>query len=215
MARHWPQPIGALSVLGLLALVGVQAATGLFANDDIAYQGPLADIVGKELSDNFHGWHAWLQNGLLALVVLHVGAITFYLRVKKEENLVKPMITGWSGSPHRTHAYSQPQRTHRGGGVPAFIVAVLIAAGATYAAAGGLLPAPPPAPASRPLPHRAGKLTPPIGQPFLQEPHPMNKRLIGALLAIAFGTASHAADTPRASPRPPSTRRPPTSAPCS
>jgi len=139
-------PIGALSVLGLLALVGAQAATGLFTNDDIAYQGPLADIVGKELSDNFHGWHAWLQNGLLALVVLHVGAIAFYLRVKKE-NLVKPMITGWKQvTPPHTHAYAQPQRTHRGGGVPAFIVAVLIAAGATYAAAGGLLPAPPPAP---------------------------------------------------------------------
>ena len=130
-------PIGALSVLGLLALVGVQAATGLFTNDDIAYQGPLADIVGKDLSDNFHGWHAWLQNGLLALVVLHVGAIAFYLRVKKE-NLVKPMITGWKDNAQGESA--------RGGGIVAFAVAVVVAASAVYGASGVWLPAPPPAP---------------------------------------------------------------------
>jgi hypothetical protein len=66
-------PIGALSVLGLLALVGAQAATGLFTNDDIAFQGPFADWSARTLSDSFHSWHAWLQNGLLALIVLHVG----------------------------------------------------------------------------------------------------------------------------------------------
>ena len=138
-------PIGALSVLGLLALVAAQATTGLFTNDDIAYQGPLADLVGKDQSDRFHSLHAWLQNGLLALVVLHVGAIAFYLRVKKE-NLVKPMITGWREvTPQAARASSTP--APRGGGFPAFIIAVLIAAGATYAAAGGLLPATPAAPA--------------------------------------------------------------------
>ncbi len=140
-------PIGALSVLGLLALVAAQAATGLFTNDDIAYQGPLADLVGKDQSDRFHSLHAWLQNGLLALVVLHVGAIVFYLRVKKE-NLVKPMITGWKEvTPPATRTYTSPAPAPRGGGFPAFIIAVLIAGGATYAAAGGLLPAPPAAPA--------------------------------------------------------------------
>lgn len=140
-------PIGALSVLGLLALVAAQATTGLFTNDDIAYQGPLADLVGKDQSDRFHSLHAWLQNGLLALVVLHVGAIVFYLHVKKE-NLVKPMITGWKEvTPQAARACTSPTPAPRGGGFPAFIIAVLIAAGATYAAAGGLLPATPAAPA--------------------------------------------------------------------
>lgn len=132
-------PLGALSVLGLLALVGAQAATGLFTNDDIAFQGPFADWVGKELSDRFHGWHALLQNGLLALIGVHVAAIVFYARVKKE-NLVKPMITGWTEAPATTTPASR-----RGGGVVAFVVSALIAGAATWAAAGGLLPPPPPA----------------------------------------------------------------------
>ncbi len=132
-------PLGALSVLGLLALVGAQAATGLFTNDDIAFQGPFADWVGKELSDRFHGWHALLQNGLLALIGVHVAAIVFYARVKKE-NLVKPMITGWTEAPA-----AAPPTSRRGGGVVAFVVSALIAGAATWAAAGGLLPPPPPA----------------------------------------------------------------------
>lgn len=137
-------PIGALSVLGLLALVGAQAATGLFTNDDIAFQGPFADLVGKEASDSFHSWHAWLQNGLLALIVLHVGAIAFYLRVKGE-NLVKPMITGWRNVDAHTPVHTAHAK--RGGGLVAFILSLLIAGGATYAVAGGLLPTPEPAPA--------------------------------------------------------------------
>ena len=137
-------PIGALSVLGLLALVGAQAATGLFTNDDIAFQGPLADLVGKDASDSFHSWHAWLQNGLLALIVLHVGAIAFYLRVKGE-NLVKPMITGWQDTDAHTPLHTAHAK--HGGGLVAFILSLLIAGGATYAVAGGLLPTPEPAPA--------------------------------------------------------------------
>lgn len=138
-------PLGALSVLGLLALVGAQAATGLFTNDDIAFQGPFADWIGKDLSDRFHSWHAWLQNGLLVLIGLHVAAIVFYVRFKKE-NLVKPMITGWAEA-----APASPAARHkRGGGLVAFIVSVLIAGAATWAAAGGLLPPPPPAAAAQP-----------------------------------------------------------------
>ena len=35
-------PLGALSVLAMLAVIGFQAATGLFAYDDIAFRGPMA-----------------------------------------------------------------------------------------------------------------------------------------------------------------------------
>ncbi|MFP5394108.1 MAG: cytochrome b/b6 domain-containing protein [Gammaproteobacteria bacterium] len=38
---HGHNPVGALSVFALLAALGVQAGTGLFANDDIAFTGPL------------------------------------------------------------------------------------------------------------------------------------------------------------------------------
>lgn len=134
-------PLGALSVLALLGLVALQAATGLFTNDDIAFEGPLAAWVGKTLSDRFHSWHAWIQNGLLVLVAVHVAAILFYAHVKKE-NLVKPMITGWSHTPSHP---APPSETRRGGGVVAFLVTVALSAGVAYAAAGGLNPPPPPA----------------------------------------------------------------------
>ena len=39
-------------------------------------------------------WHNLNANIILVLVLLHVGAILYYL-IWKKENLVKPMITGW------------------------------------------------------------------------------------------------------------------------
>ncbi|NJD06485.1 MAG: cytochrome B [Methylococcaceae bacterium] len=86
-------PLGALAVLALLGLAGLQVGTGLFANDDIAFQGPLAGLVDKPVSDKLTGLHATAFYVLAALIGLHVAAIVFYVRVKKH-NLVKPMLTG-------------------------------------------------------------------------------------------------------------------------
>lgn len=137
-------PLGALSVLGLLAVLALQTASGLFANDDIAFEGPLAALVSKALSDWLSGLHRQNVAVLIALVVLHVAAILFYARVKKD-NLVKPMITGYKD-------VSDPGlQPARGGGVLAFVGAVLIAVAAVWVASGGLLsPPPPPPPAATP-----------------------------------------------------------------
>lgn len=138
-------PLGALSVLTLLALVAAQAGTGLFSNDDIAFQGPLADLVSKEWSDKLLGYHVLLQNVLLGIVILHVAAIVFYLRVKGE-NLVRPMVTGWQETPAAPPVAAPPPRRH---GLLAFGLSLAIALFSVYAAAGGLLlEAPPPAPAA-------------------------------------------------------------------
>ena len=129
-------PLGALSVLALLALSAVQIATGLFGNDDIAFNGPLYALVSKETSDLLTGLHqrsVWL---LLALVALHLGAIAFYVRVKKD-NLVLPMLTGWKEKP------ATPVAAARDGGPVAFLVALGIAVAVAWALAGGLLPPPP------------------------------------------------------------------------
>lgn len=137
-------PLGALSVLGLLGLTAAQASTGLFANDDIAFQGPLADLVGKDWSNYLSAWHQSLIWGLLALVALHLLAIIYYQRVKGE-NLIKPMITGWQESDAPAPAPADPVPPRRGAGLLAFLVAVAVASTTVYAAAGGLLPAPAPA----------------------------------------------------------------------
>jgi cytochrome b len=86
-------PLGALSVLALLAVLAVQAGTGLFANDDILFEGPLFHLVDKELSDSLTGYHYLSSRALLALVILHLGAIAFYRM--KGKDLIRPMVTGW------------------------------------------------------------------------------------------------------------------------
>ncbi len=136
---EWQQaghnPLGAFSVFGLILVLTVQTVTGLFANDDIAFFGPLYALVAESLSNRLTGLHHLIANVLIALVVLHVAAIVFYVKVKKD-NLVKPMVTGWKEG--------EPAKSASGGGVLALIVALSIAAGAVYGASGAWLPEPPP-----------------------------------------------------------------------
>lgn len=91
-------PLGAFSVLGLLALVGLQAATGLFTSDDILSQGPLAHLVSAKTVTLISIVHRVGFNVLLALIVLHVGAVAFYKLVKKDD-ILTPMITGEKAVP--------------------------------------------------------------------------------------------------------------------
>lgn len=139
---HWRgeghNPLGALSVIGLIGILCLQVATGLFANDDIAFNGPLFELVSKNLSNQLTGVHHLIANLLIALVVLHVGAIVFYGRVKKQD-LVKPMITGWKDN------VEGPSAT--GGGIVPLIVALCIAGAVVWGASGAWLPEPPPPPA--------------------------------------------------------------------
>ncbi len=86
-------PLGALSVLALLGLFLIQAITGLFTSDDIAFEGPLVKYVSSTYVELFTASHRWNELVLLGLVVLHVGAIVYYKQVK-QINLIRPMVTG-------------------------------------------------------------------------------------------------------------------------
>ena len=86
-------PLGALSVLAMLGLLLLQTASGMFTTDDIASDGPLVWLVSSKtvkLASTLHRQESWI---LLGLVALHLGSILFY-RIKKGENLLRPMITG-------------------------------------------------------------------------------------------------------------------------
>ena len=86
-------PLGAISVIVLLGLFLSQALAGLFASDDIAFDGPLVKYVAStwvELLTSFHRLNEWV---LMALVGVHVGAILYYKYAKKI-NLISAMITG-------------------------------------------------------------------------------------------------------------------------
>jgi cytochrome b len=144
-------PLGALSVFGLLGLLAVQAGTGLFSNDDIAFDGPLSGLVEKARSDSLTGLHHTLSHVLLVLLGLHIVAIAFYLLVKKH-NLIKPMVTGWMNARGRR----APTPT-RDGSPLGLAIALLVAVAAVYAASGkllherGTLPAPAPITAAAPV----------------------------------------------------------------
>ena len=135
-------PMGALSVLGLLTILLVQGVTGLLSNDDIAFRGPYADAVSNNLSTLITGLHKTNFLLLLFLIVTHLGAIVFYARVKKE-NLVKPMVLGYKD------VEDEKTPDASGGGWAALVVALLFAFAAMWIASGALAPkAPPPPPAA-------------------------------------------------------------------
>jgi cytochrome b len=86
-------PLGALAVFAILITALFIASSGLFANDDIAFQGTWSNLIDKALSDTLSAWHSLAFDVLSVLIVLHIAAIGFY-RWHKQQNLVLPMLTG-------------------------------------------------------------------------------------------------------------------------
>lgn len=121
-------PLGALSVLVLLGLFGFQAASGLFTNDDIAFNGPLRTLVDKATSDRITGIHHDMLWWLVALIVLHIGAVLYY-RMFKKEDLLTPMIRGWKKT---DAAIGENTALNLG----ALLVAILIGVGCAALASG-------------------------------------------------------------------------------
>lgn len=91
-------PIGGWMVIALLVAMLVQIGTGLFTNDDILWDGPLAKHVSKDTSDalaSFHRRFAWV---VVTLAALHVLAVVAYLAVFRE-NLARAMVDGMKSLP--------------------------------------------------------------------------------------------------------------------
>jgi cytochrome b len=87
-------PLGGWSVLVLLLLLISQVALGLIAGDpDDDATGPLNHLVSFTLAAQATEAHEWLFNVIIVFVVLHIGAVLFYL-LARGDNLFGPMITG-------------------------------------------------------------------------------------------------------------------------
>lgn len=115
-------PLGAWMVVVLLALLLVQAVTGLFANDQIMNTGPLFGYVTGARSDALSRLHASLVNWILAAVLLHVLAVFAYLAGKRID-LITPMFTG-----RKSETAVRPQEAIRGSRTwLALLIAALIA----------------------------------------------------------------------------------------
>jgi len=86
-------PIGAISIVVLLLVLSIQVVTGLFIDDEVSFQGPLAKYVSSTVSSLLSGIHEGNQVVILMLIAIHIAAIIFYKKFKRED-LIKPMISG-------------------------------------------------------------------------------------------------------------------------
>ncbi|MBU3550764.1 cytochrome b/b6 domain-containing protein [Polynucleobacter sp. MWH-Berg-3C6] len=86
-------PVGALSVFALLFVLSVQVITGLFVDDEIAFQGPLAKYVPNWVVSFLSEIHEGNQVVIYTLIAIHIAAIIYYKKMKGED-LIKPMISG-------------------------------------------------------------------------------------------------------------------------
>lgn len=97
LAGH--SPLGSFSVFAMLGLLALQVTTGLMADDEIASAGPLSRFVSNATVELATWWHStWGKFTVLALIALHLAAISFYVRVKGQ-TLIRPMIAGDKPAP--------------------------------------------------------------------------------------------------------------------
>ena len=87
-------PLGALSVLLMLACLLLQVGSGLVADDEIAASGPLVRFVSSEISQYWTAYHKdsgqWV---LFALVGLHILAVV-YMQFVRGNQLIGAMFNG-------------------------------------------------------------------------------------------------------------------------
>jgi cytochrome b len=116
-------PLGALSVLALLAALFVQACTGLFATDAIFTEGPLAKLVSSAVSERLTSIHHLNEKLLYALVALHLAAIAYY-QFGRGRNLTRSMLDGnQSGDPAQA---ASDDRAIRARALLLFVLAALL-----------------------------------------------------------------------------------------
>lgn len=120
-------PLGALMVLALLAVVLAQAGTGLFANDDVLVDGPFRSYVSDGLSDTLSRWHGRIFKLIELLVVLHVLANLYHGFVKSDP-VVRAMITGVKPAAE----YEDLPRIRGDGSPRAALVCLVIAAAVVF-----------------------------------------------------------------------------------
>jgi cytochrome b len=86
-------PLGGWSVVAMLLALAVQVALGLFSIDEDGFEaGPLSKFIGFDASRAVARVHHLSFYVLLALIVLHLGAVAFH--GFRGRNLTGPMITG-------------------------------------------------------------------------------------------------------------------------
>jgi cytochrome b len=86
-------PLGSLMVILMIILIGLQAISGLFINDDVFSAGPYNAVVSKDVEKIMAYLHHHVFDYMIIAIAIHLLAIFYYVRIKKE-SLIMPMITG-------------------------------------------------------------------------------------------------------------------------
>ena len=90
-------PLGSLMVFFMLTTILLQAVSGLFMDDDIFTTGPYSGSIDAKVESIFVYIHRNGFNVMLGAIALHISAVVFYERVKKQA-LVSAIITGKKSS---------------------------------------------------------------------------------------------------------------------
>ena len=87
-------PLGALSVIGMLSMLLLQVFSGFISDDEIASTGPWTAFVPADWVELATEYHSEVgKTILILLIVLHVGTVVYYKRIKNDD-LITPMVTG-------------------------------------------------------------------------------------------------------------------------
>lgn len=121
-------PLGGWMVIVLLLALLGQGCLGLFATDDIFFDGPLNHLVGSKTAATLTGLHKLGFKVILGLVALHVLGVVAHLVIERD-NLVRPMITGVKRLPA-----SRPAEDARGGSTVLALIVLAVAAAVVWAA---------------------------------------------------------------------------------
>ncbi|MEM7081397.1 MAG: cytochrome b/b6 domain-containing protein [Pseudomonadota bacterium] len=86
-------PLGSIMIFMTLALLSLQAVSGLFVDDEIMFAGPYAMAVSVEFASWMNRIHHTAINLILVLVGIHIAAVLYHVLVKKE-GLIRAMFSG-------------------------------------------------------------------------------------------------------------------------
>lgn len=119
-AQPGHNPLGAASVVILLALLAAQIGLGLFAVDvDGIESGPLSSHVSFATGRLCAKLHHQVFDLLLLLIVVHVVAVLFYVFAKRQ-NLIAAMF-------HGRREYAQELPAVKGASVLRLVIGVVVA----------------------------------------------------------------------------------------
>lgn len=98
--RPGHNPAGGWMVVVLLSALAFQLCSGLFASDDMFYEGPLSGLISGDTVATLTSLHKLNFDLILVLVGVHILAVLIYeIRGKR---LLLPMLNGGAGADTRT-----------------------------------------------------------------------------------------------------------------